>query len=78
MATEEDTMRKRTYATILLKASEAAERLGLKEATIRRRILERKISYVKIGRAVRIPVEVVEGLIAAGYRPPISRLDEPQ
>ena len=52
----------------LLTVQEAANRLGLKAATIRRRILERKIDYVKNGRSVRIPVEVVERVIATGYR----------
>jgi excisionase family DNA binding protein len=56
----------------LLTVAQAAARLGLKEATIRRRILERRIPYVKLGRAVRIPVEAVEGLMAAGYRPVIA------
>ena len=56
----------------LLTVAQAAERLGLKVATIRRRILERKISYVKLGRAVRIPVEAIENLMSAGYRPAIA------
>jgi excisionase family DNA binding protein len=38
--------------TYLLTVEEAATRLGLKSSTIRRRILERKIDYVKNGRAV--------------------------
>lgn len=52
----------------LLTVEETANRLGLKVATIRRRILERKIDYVKNGRSVRIPVEAVERVIASGYR----------
>ena len=40
----------------LLTVEEVASRLGLKVATIRRRILERKIDYIKYGRSVRIPV----------------------
>ncbi len=59
----------------LLTVAQAADRLGLKVATIRRRILERKIPYVKLGRAVRIPVEAVEGLMAAGYRPAIAEYE---
>ena len=55
--------------TQLLTVEEVANRLGLKTATIRRRILERKIDYVKNGRSVRIPVETVERIIASGYRP---------
>jgi excisionase family DNA binding protein len=56
----------------LLTVTEVAMRLGLKPATIRRRILERRIPYVKLGRAVRIPVEAVEALIAVSYRPAIN------
>ena len=59
----------------LLTVAQVAERLGLKEATIRRYILERKLPYVKLGRAVRIPVEAIEALIASSYRPAIERLD---
>ena len=55
----------------LLTVEETANRLGLKTATIRRRILERKIDYVKNGRSVRIPVETVERMIAQGFRPAI-------
>ena len=56
----------------LLPVCEVARRLGLKESTIRRRILERKLAYVKNGRAVRIPIEVVERLIIEGWREPVT------
>ena len=56
----------------LLTVTEVATRLGLKPTTIRRRILERRIAYVKLGRAVRIPIEAVEALIIASYRPAID------
>ncbi len=59
----------------LLTVEEAATRLGLKPSTIRRRILERKIDYVKNGRAVRIPAEKVERIIAKGYRPALLEGD---
>ena len=55
----------------LLTVTETAEILGLKESTIRRRILERRIAYFKFGRAVRIPLEAVEQLMVAGYHAPI-------
>jgi excisionase family DNA binding protein len=58
--------------TYLLTVEEAATRLGLQSSTIRRRILERKIDYVKNGRAVRIPLETVERIIATGFRPALS------
>ena len=56
----------------LLTVRQVAEWLALKESTIRRRILDRRVAYVKNGRAVRIPVEVVERLIAEGWREPVS------
>ena len=62
---------KQTSAQLLTVAQTAA-RLGLKEATIRRRILERRIPYVKLGRAVRIPIEAIDALIVASYRPAID------
>ena len=62
--------------THLLTVEEAANRLGLKPCTIRRKILERRIDYVKNGRAVRIPVETVERIISRGYRKAIPERDE--
>ncbi len=57
----------------LLTVREVAERLGLKESTIRKRILQRQIAYVKPGlRAVRIPVEELERILATGFRPAIT------
>lgn len=56
----------------LLTVREAANRLGFKEATIRRRILERRIAYVKNGRSVRIPIEVVNQQITENWRDPIE------
>lgn len=53
----------------LLTPEEAAERLGIKVSTIRRRILERRIDAVKIGRNIRIPEAAVEKLIQEGFRP---------
>ena len=54
----------------LLTVKEAAQRLGLRESTIRKRILLRQIAYVKPGaRAVRIPIEELERIIASGFRP---------
>jgi len=57
----------------LLTAEEAASQLGLKVSTIRRKILERKIVTVKLGRAVRIPVEVIDELIKTGWREAVAK-----
>jgi excisionase family DNA binding protein len=52
----------------LLTVEEAALRTKRKEATWRRDILTRRIPYVKLGRSVRIPVEVVDAMIREGWR----------
>ena len=57
----------------LLTVREVADRLGLKESTIRKRIMQRQIAYVKPGlRAVRIPIEELERILAAGFRPVVA------
>jgi excisionase family DNA binding protein len=48
----------------LLSVREAAERLGLKPATIRAWLLRRRLPRVNCGRAVRIPAEAIEKFIA--------------
>jgi excisionase family DNA binding protein len=47
----------------LLNVNEAAQLLGLKPATLRAWILHRKIDFVRVGRAVRIPSKVVADFI---------------
>jgi excisionase family DNA binding protein len=47
----------------LLSVKQAALRLGLKERTIRRWILMRKITYVKLGRWVRIPERSIRTVV---------------
>ena len=54
----------------LLRVSEAADLLAVKESTIRAWLLKRRISCVRVGgRAVRIPVSEVRRLIAEGTIP---------
>ncbi len=55
----------------LLSLKEAEAMTGRKASTWRRDILLRRIPYVKLVRQVRIPIEVIEDLIARGYRPAI-------
>ena len=60
----------------LITIREAANRLGLKESTIRKYILKRQIAYVKPSvRAVRIPIEELERILAAGLRPVIPQTE---
>jgi len=53
----------------LLSVPEFANLLGVKPSCIRRWILERRITVVKLGRLVRVPSSEVERLINAGLRP---------
>jgi excisionase family DNA binding protein len=53
----------------MLTVRQASERLGLREATIRAWIDQRRIGVVRLGRSVRIPVEEVQRLIAEGTIP---------
>ena len=55
----------------LLTVYEAEQLTGRKASTWRRDILTRKITYVKIGRQVRIPRKVIDDLIKAGWREPV-------
>jgi len=52
----------------LLTVTDVSDRLALKPATIRKMIFQRRISVVRIGRSVRIPIEEVEQLIQAGFQ----------
>ncbi len=47
----------------LLNVNEAAQLLGLKPATLRAWILLRKIEFVRVGRAVRIPAVAISRFI---------------
>lgn len=47
----------------LLNVNEVAHLLGLKPATLRAWILLRKIEFVRVGRAVRIPRKSVDEFI---------------
>ncbi|MCA9469854.1 MAG: hypothetical protein KC643_31020 [Nitrospira sp.] len=58
----------RTESRELLSVFEAEALTGRKAATWRRDILNRKIPYVKLGRLVRIPRQVIEDLMKKGYR----------
>lgn len=53
----------------LLSVPEFAKALGVKPSCIRRWILLRKITVIKIGRLVRVPASEVERLVSSGLRP---------
>ena len=54
----------------LLTAAQVAERLSMKESTIRAWLLARRLSHVRVGRrAVRVPASEVERILAEGSVP---------
>jgi excisionase family DNA binding protein len=57
----------------LLTVDQAAERLGTSVRFPRRLIAERRITFVRIGRHVRIPESAVMAMIEAGTVDPIDR-----
>ncbi len=61
--------RRTTEAERLVSVYEAAQRLGLRVSTLRAWIVQRRIGIVRLGRAVRIPLEEVERLIEEGTVP---------
>ena len=61
----------------LLTVAEAALRLGLKPATIRRLIFQRRIETVRPSvRAVRIPESAVRRIIERGFRAAIEEREQ--
>jgi excisionase family DNA binding protein len=50
---------------------QTADELGLSPATLRAWIRERRIGYVRLGRAVRIPASEIRRLIERGTVPAI-------
>ena len=55
----------------LLDVNEAAERLGIRPATVRQWIYTRKIPVVRVGRCVRVPAEAITRLIESNTMPAI-------
>ncbi|MEP6697310.1 MAG: helix-turn-helix domain-containing protein [Pseudonocardiales bacterium] len=56
----------------LLTVSQAAEHLVTSERFIRRLIAERRITYIKLGRHVRISARVLAEFVQAGQVEPIT------
>jgi excisionase family DNA binding protein len=57
----------------LLTVGQVAELLGTTERFPRRLIAERRITFVRVGRHVRIPESAVREFIAAGLVEPLTR-----
>ena len=48
---------------------QAAEELNLSRATIRAWIAQRRLGHVRLGRAIRIPVEEIQRVLDTGFVP---------
>ena len=53
----------------LLTVREGAQQLAIKEGTLRLWLAQRRIPYIKAGRAVRIPLDAIEQFLAANLVP---------
>ena len=49
---------------------QAALELNLSRATIRAWIAQRRLGHVRLGRAIRIPVQEIQRVLEGGYVPP--------
>jgi excisionase family DNA binding protein len=58
-----------TDKPVLLTVQEFSETLNITVACTRRWLLERRVSCIKLGRAIRIPHTELERLLTAGLRP---------
>jgi excisionase family DNA binding protein len=53
--------------------AQAAVALNLSKGTIRLWITQRRLGYIRLGGAIRIPVREIRRLLEAGYVPPEPR-----
>jgi excisionase family DNA binding protein len=53
----------------MVSVRQAAEELGLSVACVRKWIAERRMEYVRLGRAIRVPGSEIDRLIAEGTIP---------
>ena len=59
--------------TKLTTITETAQMLALKESTLRKWILQRRMPFVRLGgRAIRIPIAWIEEQVKLGYCEPID------
>jgi len=54
----------------LITVRDAAERLGVREGTIRAWLTQRRLPKVKVGRAIRISSQAVEDFVRRNTVPP--------
>jgi excisionase family DNA binding protein len=66
MTANRNTNERRSLGDRLLTVAEASEYLGTGERFIRRLITERRISFVKVGKYVRLERSALDALVDAG------------
>jgi excisionase family DNA binding protein len=66
MTANRTTNERRSLGDRLLTVAEASEYLGTGERFIRRLITERRISFVKVGKYVRLERSALDALVDAG------------
>ena len=59
----------------LLTLRETEHILKRRVSTLRKDIRQRRIAYVKVGRQIRIPRQVVDQMIAKGWHEPIESVN---
>lgn len=59
-----------------LSVREVAGALGLSESTIRSWLAQRRLGFIRLGRAVRIPREEIDRVLAEGAVPAKERRDD--
>ena len=57
----------------LMTVKEFAEVVGWKPSTVRQKIWRRELTYVKVGRSVRLKPETAQRLIESGTVPALER-----
>ncbi|UGY92690.1 excisionase family DNA-binding protein [Streptomyces gobiensis] len=62
-----------THADRLLTVEETAERLGTGVRFVRRRVVERHIRYVKLGKHIRIADSVLDAYVVERTVEPVRR-----
>ena len=56
-----------------LTVKQAATELNVSVHTIRAWLASRRLGYVRLGRAIRIPADEIRRLLERGFVPPIKR-----
>lgn len=59
----------------LISLKEAEEMTGRKVSTWRNDLRKGRVAFVRLGRQVRIPIEVIDQLVAKGFCPALGNVE---